>query len=129
YFLALLGNMEEVEKVLDVVGDAAGYTMTEQEKYMETYTAKLNALQSQWEELITDEQGWLSFKKGLLDIGSALLTLIDNTGGLRTTIIALGFAVTTAFAPTVVKSIGNFVDGIKNMVSAFRAGTISVQTF
>lgn len=129
YFLALLGNMEEVEKVLGVVGDAAGYTMTEQEKYMETYTAKLNALQSQWEELITDEQGWLSFKKGLLDIGSALLTLIDNTGGLRTTIIALGFAVTTAFAPTVVKSIGNFVDGIKNMVSAFRAGTISVQTF
>lgn len=115
YFLALLGNMEEVEKVLDVVGDAAGYTMTEQEKYMDTYTAKLNALQSQWESLITDEQGWLSFKKWLVDLGSVILSIMEWTGGLRTTLLALGTAIATVFGQDVISK-------IQNGFAAIRAG-------
>lgn len=89
YFIALLNNMDTVQDVLDTIADSAGYTATEQATYMETYTAKVTALQSQWEYLLNEEQGFLSLKKGLVDIASAFLTIVEYTGGLRTTLIAI----------------------------------------
>lgn len=97
YFIALLGNMEEVDDVLNNLDDVAGYTMTEQEKYMETYTAKVNALKSQWQALVNDEQGILGFKKALVDIGSAVLTVIDTFGGLNTVLLLIGSTLSLIF--------------------------------
>lgn len=97
YFIALLSNMEEVDNVLGDLSNVAGYTMTEQEKYMETYTAKVNALKSQWQALVNDEQGILGFKKALVDIGSAVLTVIDTFGGLNTVLLLIGSTLSIIF--------------------------------
>lgn len=97
YFIALLGNMEEVDDVLNNLDDVAGYTMTEQEKYMETYTAKVNALKSQWQALVNDEQGFLAFKKGLVDIGSSVLMVIEAFGGLNTVLLLIGSTLSLIF--------------------------------
>lgn len=97
YFIALLGNMEEVDNVLGDLKNVAGYTMSEQEKYMETYTAKVNALKSQWQALVNDEQGILGFKKALVDIGSAVLTVIDTFGGLNTVLLLIGSTLSLIF--------------------------------
>lgn len=120
YFLALLGNMDEVENVLDVVSDAAGYTMEEQEKYMDTYTAKLNALQSQWESLVNDEQGILGLKKALVDAGSGILTIIEWTGGLRTTFIALATVIAAAFGGKALTSLINYGKEIKGLINPLK---------
>lgn len=89
YFIALLNNMDTVEKAIGTASNAAGYSQKENEKYLDTYTAKVNKLNAQWEYLANNEQGYLSFKKGLVDIGSWLLTITEYTGGLRTVVIAL----------------------------------------
>ena len=129
YFLALLGNMEEVENVLNEVSDAAGYTMTEQEKYMETYTAKVNVLRSQWEALISDQEGWLSVKKFFVDVGSAILTVVEWTGGLRTTLIAIVSLLTTVFSDKIISGAKALVGWVKNLATGFTAAKTAAQTF
>ena len=97
YFIALLSNMEEVDNVLGDLSNVAGYTMTEQEKYMETYTAKVNALKSQWQALVNDEQGILGFKKALVDLASSVLTVIDTFAGLNTVLLLIGSTLSLIF--------------------------------
>ena len=70
YFIALMNNFEEVKEVMGEISDAQGYTAEEQAKYMDTYEAKLNSLQAQWQHLANDEQGWLAFRKGLVNLAS-----------------------------------------------------------
>lgn len=123
YFIALLNNFEEVRDVMDEISDAQGYTDKEQAKYMDTYEAKLNSLQAKWEEIANDEQGLLGLKKGLLDFGNAILTVIEWTGGLRTTFIALGTVVAALFGSKIIsgiKSIGIAFTQILSPLSNFK---------
>lgn len=120
YFIALMNNFEEVKEVMGEISDAAGYTAEEQAKYMDTYEAKLNSLQAQWQHLANDEQGWLAFKKGLLDVGSALLTVIEWTGGLRTTVIALGTVFLSLFGGKIVKGLKSIATGFKNILTPLK---------
>lgn len=129
YFIALLANMEEVQSVLSDVDSAAGYTMEEQNKYMDTYEAKLNALQSQWQKLANDEQGILGVKKALVDVGSGILTLIEWTGGLRTTFLALATVVTFVFGDKIIGGIKNFAIAIKNLATGINLATTAAQKF
>lgn len=90
YFIALLNNMDTVEKAIGTASDAAGYSQKENEKYLETYTAKVNILKAKWEEIANDTQGLLAIKKLLVDIGIGLTDLLGNIGGIRTIAVALG---------------------------------------
>ena len=108
YFIALLGNMQTVLDAQKVSADAAGYSAKENEEYLKTYEARLNSLTAQWQKMANDEQGILAFKKGLLDIASAGLSLLDVFGGLRTVIIGVGTALVYAFAPKVIAAVKTF---------------------
>lgn len=129
YFIALLGNMEEVDNVLGDLSDVAGYTMTEQEKYMETYTAKVNELKSAWQALVNDEQGWLGFKKGLAELGTWVINIIDDIGGLQTVISAIATAVIFLFGDKIISGIKTFGSSLKNIATGFTAAATSAQTF
>lgn len=129
YFIALLNNFDEVKEVMGEISDASGYTAEEQAKYMDTYEAKLNALQAQWQELANDEQGWLQFKKDLLDIASGLLTVIEYTGGLRTIVLAIGTALTFAFGEKVINSIVSFGKNIKSLITTFKSAQAAAVSF
>lgn len=89
YFIALLNNMETVEKALDTISEAEGYSQKENEKYLKSYQAKVNQLNAEWKKLANDEQGLLGVKKALVDIGATILKIINWTGGLKTTAFAL----------------------------------------
>lgn len=94
YFIALLDNMDRYMKVQEQLTDYQGYSQEENEKYMETYTAKVNQLNDAWQKLANDEQGILGFKKLLVDIGIDAVDLVDNMGGIviATTEIGTGIA-------------------------------------
>lgn len=77
YFIALLGNMDEVKKSLGTMDGAEGYSMLENEEYLDTYTAKLNALNAQWQEFLNGAQSILAIKKIGVDAASGLLTVAD----------------------------------------------------
>lgn len=129
YFIALLNNFDEVKEVMGEISDASGYTAEEQAKYMDTYEAKLNSLQAQWEELANDEQGWLAFKKGLLDIASGLLTAIEYTGGLRTVVLALGTALWIAFGDKIISAVKSFGTALKGLVTGFSSAVSAASAF
>lgn len=129
YFIALLNNFDEVQNVMGEISDAQGYTAEEQAKYMDTYEAKLNALQSKWEEIANDEQGLLAVKKGLIDIASGLLTAFQYTGGIRTLLIAVGSAIAAIFAPKIVNGFASIIGWIKSLPTLFKSATFSVQSF
>lgn len=136
YFIALLSNMEEVDNVLGDLSNVAGYTMTEQEKYMETYTAKVNELKSQWQALVNDEQGILGLKKLLVDIGSGILSVIDWMGGLRTVLISLSTVAIVLFGDKMLDGISSLISGtksllssVKNLTAGFKAGATAAQLF
>ena len=132
YFIALLNNFDEVQNVMDEISDAAGYTNEEQAKYMDTYEAKLNSLQAQWEEFANSEQGLLGLKKNLLDIASGALSVVDALGGIRTILIAIFGIIAANVAPKFVSfftsiltkikdiniSLGSLKQGLKNLVSS-----------
>ena len=113
YFIALMNNFEEVKDVMGEISDAQGYTAEEQAKYMDTYEAKLNSLQAKWQHLANDEQGWLQFKKDLLDVGSVVLDVMEWTGGLRTTVLALGTALGVVFGKDVISKITGGLNALK----------------
>ena len=113
YFIALMNNFEEVKEVMGEVSDAQGYTAEEQAKYMNTYEAKLNSLQAQWQHLANDEQGWLSFKKTLVDLGDIVLDLTEWTGGLRTTFLTLGTTIGIIFGKDIISKITSGLASIK----------------
>lgn len=121
YFIALMNNFDEVKEVMGEISDAAGYTAEEQAKYMETYEAKLNSLQAKWQHLANDEQGWLQFKKGLVDVASDLLNIVEALGGIRGLLIAISAVVGTILVTTKGAQIAA---GLKTIIDALRTLTI-----
>ena len=119
YFIALLGNMDTVEQAIGTLGNAAGYSQDENQKYLDTYTAKLNTLKAQWEDIANSEQGLLGLKKFFIDVGSTILTFTQSIGGLRTVLIALGSTIGSIFGG---KIIGSAITNIGKLVTSFKTG-------
>lgn len=113
YFIALMKNFEDVNTALANVEDAEGYSQEENLLYMDTYTAKANALNAEWEKFLTSGKEALEFKKFLAELGTGILQLLNNIGGLRTASLALLSIVGTIYgyklidkAKTFFKTIG-----------------------
>lgn len=92
YFIALLGNMDTVEKAMGTLQGAAGYSQDENQKYLKTYTALQNSVQAKWQKIANDAQGILGLKKNLLGAADGVLTLINYTGKLNTVFLLAGAA-------------------------------------
>lgn len=140
YFVALLDNMFDTEengeqvlgrfsKVLADLQDVRDYSHKENDRYMETYTAKVNQLQAAWQKLANDEQGILAFKKTLAEIGISLVNFADASGGVVSTVseIAglLGGLALIGKADALTKSISTLGATIK---ATLTATTVSLQT-
>ena len=129
YFIALLGNMDTVERAMGTLGDAAGYSQAENEKALQTYTKRLNSLKAQWEDIANSEQGILGIKKALVDVGSVLLTIIKWTGGLRTTLLAISTVVWMLVGDKIISGFKAIGTALKGLVTGFRTATTAAQGF
>lgn len=89
YFIALLNNFETVENALADMADASGHSMEEQEKYAQSYTAKVHELRAAWEELIIAEGGFLDFMKGFVDALADVSRFVGDIGGLKVAVSGL----------------------------------------
>ncbi len=128
YFIALMKNFEDVQTALDNMNDAEGYSLKENEQYMDTYTAKLNTFKAKWQELANDEQGILAFKKWLVDIGNGILSLIDKTGSLSSTMVALAGVMTFLFSAKIASGISNIAKGLVNVATGMKAAATGAVT-
>lgn len=120
YFIALLKNMDTVQEATETAMDSQGYSIQENEKYMQTYTAQVTALTAQWQHLVSEEQGFLDFKKDLVAFASSLLQIIENTGGLSQLLKEVTTFATLAFTPKIISNISKYISKLKLSVSAIK---------
>lgn len=122
YFIALMSNFNEVSEALEEMKGAVGYSQEENLQYLNTYEAKLNSLTAQWEKMLNSEQGFLDFKKDLVDMGSRLLDIVAALGGIDTIVRSIIAAV----APYVtVKFFTMVISNIKSLFAAIKTGAMS----
>lgn len=94
YFIALLNDMDTVQEAMENMSDYAGYSASENEKYMESLTASWNQLKAALAELAVQlgDAGLLDLLKFLTETATAAVKLTQSLGGvvpLLTTIIGL----------------------------------------
>ena len=120
YFIALLKNMDTVQEATETAMDSQGYSIQENEKYMQTYTAQVTALTAQWQHLVSEEQGFLDFKKDLVEFASGILTVIENTGGLAQLLKELAVILGTGFILKHTSEIKEYANSIKNVTKIIK---------
>lgn len=127
YMVALMLDFDNIKKVLGDIENSQGYSQKENEEYLKSYTAKLNDLKAQWQEIANDSQGLLGIKKLFVDIGSGLLDAVKWTGGLRTALIGIGFALSAMFTTQIMSGMGKIASFFKNLHNPLKNFTIATQ--
>lgn len=129
YFIALLQNLDQVQESLDTMQYSEGYSQQENLLYLDTYTAKVNALKAKWQEIANDEQGLLGIKKKLVDFAKSLLNIVDKLGGIKTiiqTTISIASPFLAKWAATFgVSAFKTAISGAISFWNAMRSGAIS----
>lgn len=120
YFISLLRNMDTVQEATETAMDSQGYSIQENEKYMQTYTAQVTALTAQWQHLVSEEQGFLDFKKDLVGFASGLLQVIENTGGLVQLFTELVVILGTGFILKHTSEIKEYGSALKNVTQILK---------
>lgn len=118
YFIALLNNMDKVEEAMDTLQGRVDYSAAENEKYLNTYEAKVNSLQAQWQKFLNDENGLLTLKKFLVDIASGALTAFKYLGGIQTILWAVVAAVSLLAGKKIADWFANLATQIKRATTA-----------
>ena len=118
YFIALLNNMDKVEEAMDTLQDRAEYSAAENEKYLNTYEAKVNSLQAQWQKFLNGENGLLALKKFLVDVASGALTAFRYLGGIQTVLWAVVAAVSLLAGKKIADWFANLATQIKTATTA-----------
>lgn len=129
YFIALLGNMQTVMDAAKTAEDSIGYSQEENLKYLDTYTAKVNSLKAQWQELANDEQGFLKFKKGLVEIGTSGLAILQKLGGIQSVIIPTAAAMSAMFSTKILASGKTLTQMFKSWGTALRHPLKTLQEY
>lgn len=95
YFIALLNDMGRAKEAVENMADAEGYSVQENQKYMESLTAYFNQFKAVMAELAVqagDSGGVLAFLKQLTQAGISIGQLIKSLGGIVPLLTAVGTA-------------------------------------
>lgn len=95
YFIALLNDMGRAKEAVENMADAEGYSVQENQKYMESLTAYFNQFKAVMAELAVqagDSGGVLAFLKQLTQAGISIGQLIKSLGGIVPLLTAVGSA-------------------------------------
>ena len=113
-FMAEMNQFTSVQKAYNLAVNDNSMATKENEKYMESLTAKLTALKQQFQELALGDGGLSYLLKLLTDIGTVVLKLANND------FVKL-LAVTTLTVAGIVKLLGllGSVDKLKNAFKGF----------
>lgn len=90
---SLLTNFEDAEKALQTAAQASGSALAENEKYLDSIAGKISVFQSKFETFSNDFIGSTPVKM-VVDLGSALLTVLDVLQKIHVLIPLIG--ITTA---------------------------------
>ena len=95
YFIALLNDMGRAKEAVENMADAEGYSVQENQKYMESLTAYFNQFKAIMAELAVqagDSGGVLESLKQLTKAGIGIGELVKSLGGIVPLLTAVGSA-------------------------------------
>lgn len=133
YYIALMENFANIQDVVNNLQTADGYSMRENAKYMATLQAKTERFNSVLQEtaVVLADSGYSDFAKLLLDVGTYMLNLLNQSKLTLPVFVSLGAVVITA-----INNFGVFKSAIKQAgveLSLFeqieRRATIGLQAF
>lgn len=109
-FIALLNDIDTAQEAIENMSDAEGYSLSENEKYMQTLTANINQLKASLSELAVQlgEAGLMDILKFLTDAGVGIAKLTKSLGGIVPVMTTIGGIIATIKA----QKIGSWLDNI-----------------
>lgn len=140
-FNALMSNFSTAISATETAENSAGSAMKENSKYMESLSAKLNALKGQLQELVIGDGSLSAFMKGVVDAGTAILKFANSDIGkviIELTLAYTGFTLATkgiakftaAMADTEkVTGLIGLVKNIKAAITAFKGAETATEGF
>lgn len=108
---SLLTNFEDAEKALQTAAQASGSALAENEKYLDSIAGKISVFQSKFESFSTDLID-SSYVKAIVDLGSALLTVLDVLQKIHLLLPLISVATVAIFTRMDTKRIKPVVDQI-----------------
>lgn len=136
-----MSNFSTAISATETAENSAGSAMKENSKYMESLSAKLNALKGQLQELVIGDGSLSAFIKGVVDAGTAILKFANSDIGkviIELTLAYTGFTLaakgiakfTAAMADTEkVTGIVGLIKNIKAAITAFKGAETATLGF
>lgn len=140
-FNALMQNFSTAISATETAENSAGSAMKENSKYMESLSAKLNALKGQLQELVIGDGSLSAFMKVIVDTGTAILKFANSDIGktiIQLTLVYTGFSLaakgvakfTAAMADTEkVTGLVGVIKNIKAAIIAFKGAETATEGF
>lgn len=89
-FTALMNNFDKAIEATETAYMSAGSAAQENERYMQSINAQVTLLQASFERLVLGNGGLEAFVISSLKLANAVVSLINNLGGLKTILTAIG---------------------------------------
>lgn len=138
YFIALLNNLKTAADAIENMNNQTGYSVEENEKYMDTLTAQLNQLTIAAKELAVQfgEMGFLDILKFFTQLATGALKLTKELGGLRTAMMAISLLFVAVkktkidnWATSTANSFKNLKNAITNFLTQIKSGAGILNAF
>ena len=120
YFIALLNDMGRAKEAVENMADAEGYSVQENQKYMESLTAYFNQFKAVIAELAVqagDSGGVLEFLKQLTKAGIGIGELVKSLGGIVPLLTAVGSAMIVINQQKIASTFLDIGNSIKSAVT------------
>lgn len=116
-FTSVLSNFDTVIKASETSMNSFGSAERENEKVMESLTAKINQMKTEFESLVLGTNG-REFLKSLADIATTVLKIINAVGGLKTVLAAVIGIIVTIKINDIISGTSKFISKLKEILSA-----------
>lgn len=129
YFIALLKDMEKARDAIENMADAEGYSIRENENYMESFSARWNQFIAMLSQLAVQvgDAGLLDLMKSLAQAGIEVTKLAKNLGGIIPILTAISGIIAVKKQQEITKFISNTINGIKNIPAKLHEIKTAVQ--
>lgn len=96
--------------------------MKENERYMESMSAKLNQLKATFQDIILGNGGLESFGRTLLDVANAIATFLKNTKGIQVGLTVLGVVLASKVVPSMITFGTTMLSNVATMGKVIASG-------
>ena len=131
---AIMSQMDVAIESYDQALNSSGETMKQNAVYMDSLEAKTTALKAEFEKLVIGEGGLQDTAKWFVELGTSILTFVNNAGGLPTvllTITSLLIGINTikigSWITDVLKGIKSTIMILPNAINAWKSYILSLR--